>query len=225
MTCLVYYIRCKPNGRLYVGSTTRGNKQRFSEHRHYLRRGSHCAKQLQRCWNKYGEPAFDFEVVETVDDAAFLLAREQFHIWRVRPDLLLNTAPVSDSVYAAQAACRGRVMGAEERAMRSRAQTGVTRGSWTAEQRAAHSIALRGRKMPPVSDSTRKNISASKRGKAPTVAIQASVQARSARVASLVHAWVALREQGHSFRAIESMTGNCRKVIAREIGRLRDDGR
>lgn len=224
MNCLVYYIRCKPNGRLYVGSTTRGNKQRFSEHRHYLRRGTHCAKQLQRCWNKYGESAFDFEVVETVEDAAFLLAREQFHIWRVRSDLLLNTAPVSDSVYAAQAASRGRVMGAEERAMRSRAQTGLTRAPWSDARRAAHSVALRGRKMPPVSESTRRNISAAQRGKVPVVAILRSQAASKARVSALVPEWLNLHSEGHSFRAIEKMTGNCRKVIAREIGRLQADG-
>ena len=197
-----------------------GRKQRRSEHLHYLRRGTHHAKHLQRCWDKHGADSIEFAVIEEVEDIAFLLAREQFHIWRVDPAALLNTAPVSDSVYAAQAACRGRVMGADERAMRSRAQTGLKRAPWSQERRERHSVALTGRSMPPVADETRAKISAAKKGKANWPAINASRAAKRAKVDANVQTWAALSEQGHSFRAIERITGNCRRVIAREIARL-----
>ena len=37
MAGLIYYITSKANGRVYVGSTTRSAKQRWTEHMHYLR--------------------------------------------------------------------------------------------------------------------------------------------------------------------------------------------
>lgn len=116
---VIYYIRCKNNGRVYVGSTMRKPNQRFLEHLHYLRKGTHHSKHLQRVYDKYGEASLEHLVVETVDDDNVLLAREQFHIWRF--DETMNGAPVSDSIYAAHAANRGRVMPAEERKQRSEA--------------------------------------------------------------------------------------------------------
>jgi len=101
-----------------VGSTSRSAKQRQSEHLHYLRRGSHHSKLLQRAYEKYGEDALTFCIAEIVEDDNFLLAREQFHIWRMCGKDM-NSAPVSDSIYAAHAANRGRVMSEEERSARS----------------------------------------------------------------------------------------------------------
>ena len=117
---VIYAITCIANGRVYIGSTTRGVKQRYSEHLHYLRKGSHHSLHLQRCFNKHGEKALSVAVVEIVDDRNFLLAREQFHIWR-NAGVLLNGSDVSDSTLAANKANRGRVMGDEEKARRSAA--------------------------------------------------------------------------------------------------------
>lgn len=72
MAGVIYYIRSAATGRTYVGSTTRGIKQRWSEHLHYLFKG--------RC---------------------------------------MNGAPVSDSIYAAHAAARGRKVPDSERKRRS----------------------------------------------------------------------------------------------------------
>ena len=116
---VVYYIKCKGNGLVYVGSTIRKPNQRFLEHLHYLRNGNHHSKFLQRAYNKYGEDSLENIIVEEVEDNNFLLAREQFHIWRF--DTTMNGAPVSDSIYAAHAANRGRVMPKDERERRSKA--------------------------------------------------------------------------------------------------------
>ena len=48
MAGVIYYIRSAATGRTYVGSTTRGIKQRWSEHLHYLRKGTHHSRHLQR---------------------------------------------------------------------------------------------------------------------------------------------------------------------------------
>lgn len=116
---VIYYIRCKDNDRVYIGSTTRKPNQRWLEHLHYLRKNKHHSQHLQRTYNKYGEDSLEYLIAENVDDNNLLLAREQFHIWRF--DVTMNGAPVSDSIRAANEANRGRVMPREERLQRSMA--------------------------------------------------------------------------------------------------------
>ena len=116
----IYSITCTENGRIYIGSTIRSPRQRWLEHLHYLRKGTHHSKHLQRCYAKHGEQSMEFSVIESVEDANFALAREQFHIWR-NEGRLLNSVPVSDSTYAAHAAVRGRIVTEEERKRRSAA--------------------------------------------------------------------------------------------------------
>lgn len=59
----VYVIVNSANGRRYYGSSVNCLLRRRS-HWGYLRRGTHCNSHLQRAWNKYGESAFSFSVVE-----------------------------------------------------------------------------------------------------------------------------------------------------------------
>lgn len=76
----IYTLTCLVNDKVYIGST-RNYKRRIGQHTSRLLLGSHHSKHLQNAWNKYGQDAFRFELVETVD-AIFLFAREQFWIWR-----------------------------------------------------------------------------------------------------------------------------------------------
>lgn len=62
---IVYRITCLANGKSYIGSSKCG-KKRWNEHRCDLRKGRHANKYLQRAWNKYGEEAFEFHVLEPV---------------------------------------------------------------------------------------------------------------------------------------------------------------
>lgn len=48
----------------YVGSSVQLS-QRWAYHRTSLRKGVHHCRHLQRAWNKYGEDAFDFAILET----------------------------------------------------------------------------------------------------------------------------------------------------------------
>lgn len=61
--CGVYEIRCRTNGRVYVGSSV-DVESRWRNHRCKLRAGSHGNVHLQRAWDKYGEEDFEFEVAE-----------------------------------------------------------------------------------------------------------------------------------------------------------------
>src|SRR5687768_12784577 len=61
----VYQIRCKPTGKIYIGSAV-DLRARWEHHRGRLRRGDHRNRYLQNAWVKYGEVNFEFSVLEFV---------------------------------------------------------------------------------------------------------------------------------------------------------------
>jgi group I intron endonuclease len=61
----IYKIINTINNKFYVGSTA-NTVERFRTHRNRLRRGKHHTKHLQAAWDKYGEAAFVFHVIEEV---------------------------------------------------------------------------------------------------------------------------------------------------------------
>jgi group I intron endonuclease len=87
----VYAIVHLATGRRYIGSASNIDA-RWRGHRSHLRRGDHHSAHLQHCWQKYGEAAFAFVVLETCPkDQAVLLEREQ-HWLDLFPAMLLNAA-------------------------------------------------------------------------------------------------------------------------------------
>jgi group I intron endonuclease len=79
MTQVIYKIINLVNDKFYVGSTT-NKKVRFRQHRNLLRGNRHHCKHLQAAWNKYGEPKFDFLVIEEVPDTRSLLEVEDTYL-------------------------------------------------------------------------------------------------------------------------------------------------
>jgi group I intron endonuclease len=75
----IYRILNTENGKCYVGSATNLQKRK-SEHFRRLRGGIHVNARLQSSWNKHGEMAFEFSILELVDDHTLLVEREQFWI-------------------------------------------------------------------------------------------------------------------------------------------------
>lgn len=73
----VYKIENKANGKVYIGGTVRSFQHRWIQHRSALRRGKHYNSHLQRAWNKYGEEAFDFIIIEPVSCKESILRVEQ----------------------------------------------------------------------------------------------------------------------------------------------------
>lgn len=61
---LLYQIVHLESGHKYVGQTTRLPIKRWREHLYPLRKGKHHNRYLQSAWNKYGEKAFEFQVVK-----------------------------------------------------------------------------------------------------------------------------------------------------------------
>ena len=224
MKGIIYYIRSAATNRVYVGSTTRGTRQRWLEHMHYLRKNTHHSKHMQRVYNKYGESDLSIECAKECGEDENLLAVEQSHIDKHK-DSCMNGIPVSDSIYAAHAANRGRVMSEEERAKRSSSaklailEGRAKRGPWSDERKKAHGIRLTGRKMPRVTAETCANISAGLKlnhALKGTAAKEKQSNPRTSFIESSIGAWLELRKAGKSFREIERITGRCRSVIARE---------
>lgn len=74
----IYKIINVVNNKFYVGSAV-DFKRRKTRHFSELRMGKHNNQKLQNAWNKYGEQAFVFVVVEELPDDADLFAAE--NVW------------------------------------------------------------------------------------------------------------------------------------------------
>lgn len=183
----VYRITCEANGRVYIGSTVRSPRQRWLEHLHYLRKGTHHSRHLQHVFNKYGEHGLRFEVIEHVEDAVFVPGREQFQLWRHAGRLMNAKDQVDPCV------------------------------DFTPEVRAKMSEKRRAREDKPCSEETKAKISQANKGKRRTPEqIEQAKAARLAFIERERPIWLAMLREGKSYREIEKATGRTRKMIARE---------
>jgi group I intron endonuclease len=74
----IYKIINVVNNKFYVGSTVNMSRRR-ARHFSELRNNRHNNKYLQAAWNKYGEKAFIFVIVNELDKGADILAAE--NVW------------------------------------------------------------------------------------------------------------------------------------------------
>lgn len=81
----IYLIKNSVNGKKYVGSAV-NIRMRIRNHRTTLNRGKHTNHILQRSWDKYGAEAFEYFVLEYVEDKSELIPREQSWIDRISPE-------------------------------------------------------------------------------------------------------------------------------------------
>lgn len=62
----IYKITSVENNKIYIGQT-KNKRKRIDEHKYNLRHNQHHSNYMQRCFNKYGEETFRFEIIETCD--------------------------------------------------------------------------------------------------------------------------------------------------------------
>lgn len=62
----VYRIRNSQNDKVYIGFAT-DLEARFNRHKAELKFGNHRNKELQETWDSYGESAFEFEILDVLD--------------------------------------------------------------------------------------------------------------------------------------------------------------
>jgi group I intron endonuclease len=95
----VYVIRNTVNGKVYVGSAVK-IYDRWKAHRSLLNGGAHHSRTMQRSWDKHGQEAFSFEVLEVVEEKTRLIEREQYWIDFLHaacPKRGFNNAPTAGS--------------------------------------------------------------------------------------------------------------------------------
>jgi group I intron endonuclease len=101
ITIGVYTIQNTASDGIYIGSSggKGGIHARWDEHRSLLRGNRHTNPPLQMAWNKYGEPAFDFKIVESVLFAEYIYECEQHWIDHYRDQGLkiYNILPTAGS--------------------------------------------------------------------------------------------------------------------------------
>uniref|UniRef100_A0A6H1ZD43 GIY-YIG domain-containing protein n=1 Tax=viral metagenome TaxID=1070528 RepID=A0A6H1ZD43_9ZZZZ len=116
----IYQIRCKPTGKVYVGSAV-NLSARKSQHFSDLSLRKHRNSRLQNAWNKYGKEAFNFSVLELCNKEN-LINREQYHldrIWELNREHRFNIVPTAGSNL-------GMFHSLEVRAKISKAKSGVS---------------------------------------------------------------------------------------------------
>lgn len=94
MSSAIYAIVNNVTCDMYVGSAVVVNR-RWSAHRRDLAKQCHHNTRLQRAYDKYGADAFDWEIVQFVDNKAELIAREQFWMDFFAP--VYNGRPIANS--------------------------------------------------------------------------------------------------------------------------------
>ncbi len=159
----IYLITCIASGRIYVGSAVIITK-RWCNHRHDLEQRRHCNPHLQYSWNKYGEAAFKFSVLEYCSKQD-LLDREQFHIDSLsatKQGVGFNMNPIAGSNL-------GRKFGLETRAKMSAARRGT---KLSAEHCKKISERYKGNQFRlgiPHTEETKKKLRAARKGKTPAL--------------------------------------------------------
>jgi group I intron endonuclease len=73
----VYQIRCRHNGKIYIGSAI-NIKNRWQAHRRDLSNGVHVNPHLQAAWNRYGADSFECSVLQHVEDTKLLTTEQRW---------------------------------------------------------------------------------------------------------------------------------------------------
>jgi len=161
MASAIYAIVNTKTFDMYVGSSV-DVARRWTRHNHDLRKNIHACRHLQNAYHKYGETAFDWEIIETVDRKEDLIPREQVWLDFFRP--AYNKRRIADS-------CLGLKRSPEAREKMRQAHIGHKQSPETIAKRAA---ALRGK---PRSPEVRAKISASHMGIRPSAESRAKMSA------------------------------------------------
>jgi group I intron endonuclease len=94
MASAIYAIVNNVTRDMYVGSAVAVSR-RWRAHRNALVKKCHHSTRLQRAYSKYGSDAFDWEIVQFVENKDSLIEREQFWIDFFRP--AYNGRPIANS--------------------------------------------------------------------------------------------------------------------------------
>ena len=164
MTSAIYAIVNNITNDMYVGSAVAVNR-RWSAHRNLLTKQCHYNLRLQRAYSKYGSNAFDWEIIQFVDNKTQLIAREQFWMNFFVPKY--NGRPIANSPLGTKAS-------AETRAKMS---VSAKKRGFTEEHKQNISKAKKG--VSTISEEQKKRLSVLNTGKVYSAETRAKVSAAS----------------------------------------------
>lgn len=81
MTCGIYMIQNKVNGKIYIGQSN-NIERRYNEHRYSLNNNKDYNKHLQSAWNKYGQNNFEFTILLECEENQ-LNTYEEYYIFEL----------------------------------------------------------------------------------------------------------------------------------------------
>ena len=174
MTCGIYMIRNKVNGKIYIGQAIEIEGSRWKRHRSELRGNYHGNEHLQRAWNKYGEKSFEFSILLECEENQ-LNTYEEYYIFELMTyDSRIgynNTyggdsgRPTKETKKKISESNKGKIRSEETRKKISEATTGENHPMYgkhhTEETRKKMSEANKGKHL---SEETKKKMSESKKG-------------------------------------------------------------
>ena len=89
--CGIYQIINTTNNKKYIGSS-KHLLRRWNTHKYQLSNQKHSNSKLQRAWNKHGEEAFEFSILEECE-IEHLILKEQHYLDTIKPEYnILKTA-------------------------------------------------------------------------------------------------------------------------------------
>ena len=158
MSTGIYIITNKTNGKFYIGSSVK-IEQRWVQHKSDLRLEKHHSRHLQRAYDKYGDNAFEFRILEEVKDAQRLLIREQHYLDTLTPyqrDVGYNSVKNAHNCLGFKHTKESKKKMSESRKGTKRSEETKMKMSESGKARFANN---------PVSDETRQKMSEAQRGR------------------------------------------------------------
>lgn len=105
--CGVYEFFNLENGKRYVGSSV-NLYNRLHEHVHNLKSNVSHNKHFQAAWNKYGEDAFIYNVLEYCNES-IQFEREQYYIDVIHPEYNLTYNVIANTGHSPSEECRQKI--------------------------------------------------------------------------------------------------------------------
>lgn len=88
---VIYKIQNVVTDDIYIGSAVKPKRRKW-EHWTMLKKGTHHCKKLQEAWDEFGEDAFEFIELETVDDDKLLTIEDTYLVVNAGQPHCYNTA-------------------------------------------------------------------------------------------------------------------------------------
>lgn len=195
----IYKITNTVTGKFYIGSAVNFDK-RFYLHRNRLKCGNHRNSKLQRAWDKYGNDAFEFSVIERIPDKETLLTAEQQWLDKT------NAANVGYNICKIANSRLGVKASTETKKRQSESATGFVHSEKSKKKMSESKMGI---KMPPRSDEHRDKISKNHKGK--VVSEETKAKLKEARN----------RRPPPSKETLRKMSESMRKTLANKREKLR----